>query len=144
MSTDVLRVFLAEDSSGDVYLVGEALKRAGLAYELHLAQDGEQAIEMLRRFGADLPYPHVALLDLNLPRHDGSELLQQIRNHPEYGQIPIVVLTSSEAPADHRLAMDYEAVFFHKPLDMDEYFAIGETVKELCRVRGKQSSASGE
>lgn len=133
---DLLQVFLAEDNTGDVYLVGEALKRAGLVYKLHLATDGEEALEMVRRFGTDLPCPDVALVDLNLPRHDGSELLKRLRAHRQCGQVPILILTSSDAPADHRLAADYRAVFFHKPLDMEEFFKIGNTVKELCLSTG--------
>jgi len=129
----MLDVFLAEDNSGDVHLVREALTQAGLRYQLHLATDGEAGLVMVGQFGLELPCPHVALLDLNMPRQDGSELLKRLREHPRCAHMPIVILTSSDVFANRRLAADYDAVFFRKPLDLGEFFEIGNTVKDLCR-----------
>ena len=133
MENDELRhIFLAEDNSADVYLVREAIRRTGLVYELHLASDGEEALSFLQRFGADLPCPHVMILDLNLPRNDGADLLKRWREHPHCGQARIIVMTSSDAPADRAMAAEHGAIFFRKPLDMDEFFRIGTLAKQLC------------
>ena len=127
-----VHVFLVEDNSADTYLVREALRRAGLTYELRVATDGQEALAMASRFGADLPFPDVALLDLNLPKVEGAEFLRRWSEQSHCAGIPMVIFTSSNAPSDRVLAEQYQAMFFRKPLDMEEFFRIGDIVRDLC------------
>jgi len=98
----VIDVLLVEDDAGDVLMTREAFEHYRLANRLHVVEDGVQAIEFLRREGpyADAPRPGLVLLDLNLPRKDGREVLADIKSDPELCDIPIVVLTTSSADED--------------------------------------------
>jgi CheY-like chemotaxis protein len=95
-------LLLVEDNYGDVLLTREAFCSARLSNNLAVASDGEEALAMLRREGgfADQPRPDLILLDLNLPRLDGREVLRAIKNDPELSRIPVIVLTSSNADID--------------------------------------------
>jgi two-component system, chemotaxis family, response regulator Rcp1 len=96
------QLLLVEDNYGDVLLTREAFRGAKLSNNLSVAGDGEEALSMLRREGchAGQPTPDVILLDLNLPRMDGREVLQAIKTDPELRRIPVIVLTSSKAEVD--------------------------------------------
>jgi CheY-like chemotaxis protein len=93
---------LVEDNEGDIFLTQEAFRSAGISHHLWIARDGEEAMSMLRREGpfSDQPRPHLVLLDLNLPRLDGSEVLGEIRADPELATLPVVVMSHSEARID--------------------------------------------
>jgi CheY-like chemotaxis protein len=95
-------LLLVEDNYGDVLLVREAFRSAKIRNNLSVAGDGEEALSMLRQQGAhaDAPTPDLILLDLNLPRMDGREVLQAIKNDPRLQRIPVIVLTSSKAEID--------------------------------------------
>ena len=95
-------LLLVEDNRGDVLLVREAFQSAKVRNNLSVAGDGEEALSMLLREGvhADLPTPDLILLDLNLPRMDGREVLQRIKSDPKLKRIPVIVLTSSKADID--------------------------------------------
>jgi len=97
-----IEVFLIEDSPGDVRLTQEALKNAKMPFNLQVARDGIEAMSFLRQEGeyAKSPRPDLILLDLNLPRKDGREVLQEIKESPTLKSIPVVVLTSSESDID--------------------------------------------
>ena len=122
--SDDIQILLVEDNPGDVRLTKEALRGARVANELHVVGDGEEAIDFLNRRGehADAPRPDIVLLDLNLPRLDGSEVLAQIKTDPELAKIPIIVLTSSSAEADIQRAYELHAnCFISKPVDFTEF-----------------------
>jgi CheY-like chemotaxis protein len=122
--SDDIQILLVEDNPGDVRLTKEALRGAKVANELHVVGDGEQAIEFLYQRGeyADAPRPDIVLLDLNLPRIDGTEVLAQIKSDAELAKIPIIVLTSSSAKADIQRAYDLHAnCFISKPVDFTEF-----------------------
>ena len=97
-----IEILLVEDNPGDARLAMEALKDSKLLNNIHHVVDGEQAIQFLRREGEyqDAPRPDIVLLDLNLPRKDGREVLADIKNDPKLQMIPVVVLTTSEAEQD--------------------------------------------
>jgi len=123
MSEDI-QILLVEDNPGDVRLTMEALRGAKVANELHVVGDGGEAIEFLNRCGthADAPRPDIVLLDLNLPRVDGNEVLAQIKSDPDLAKIPIIVLTSSSAEADIQRAYELHAnCFISKPVDFTEF-----------------------
>ena len=122
--SDDIQILLVEDNPGDVRLTKEALRGARVANDLHVVVDGEEAIEFLNQRGAhaDAPRPDIVLLDLNLPRLDGSEVLAQIKTDPELAKIPIIVLTSSSAEADIQRAYELHAnCFISKPVDFTEF-----------------------
>ncbi len=106
-----IAILLVEDNPGDARLVREALKSAGIDSLLTVARDGEEALDLLRgaRPAVEAVRPDLILLDLNLPRKDGRELLAEIKQDPSLQRIPVVVLTSSAAAQDIRTAYELQA-----------------------------------
>src|ERR1700722_8859850 len=96
------RIFLAEDNPADVYLIEQALREHGVAFDLEVAEDGKQALRFLRGDATDAgtEHPSLILLDLNLPQHDGAEILRYIRQNSLLCSVPVVVFTSSDSPKD--------------------------------------------
>lgn len=128
---DDIQILLVEDNPGDVRLTQEALLGAKVANELHVVGDGEEAIEYLRRRGrhVDAPRPDIVLLDLNLPRLDGREVLMDIKGDPDLAKIPIIILTSSSAERDIHSAYELHAnCYISKPVDFTEFI---EAVRSL-------------
>jgi two-component system, chemotaxis family, response regulator Rcp1 len=120
----VAHVLQVEDNEADVRLTREALREAGEDLRLSVVSDGEQALAYLRREDGfeEVPRPHLVLLDLNLPRKDGVEVLQEMRNDPELAPIPVVVLTSSSASRDVDACYAAGAnAFVVKSLELDEF-----------------------
>jgi CheY-like chemotaxis protein len=126
-----VRITLVEDNPADVYLLEEALRTHGVAFELDWIADGEQALARLSAM-RDGAQPHLILLDLNLPKVDGKELLSAIRKTPALRSTRVAILTSSDSPSDRR---DTEALgadcYIKKPPTLDEFLAIGRVIKEL-------------
>src|ERR1051325_10568175 len=104
-------ILLVEDNPGDARLAAEALKESGFPSRLHWVADGVRALEVLRRRGPEPAAlrPGLILLDLNLPRMDGREVLEAIKRDPELRRIPVVVLTTSRAPEDRERSYDLHA-----------------------------------
>ena len=126
-------VLLVEDSAAEARLAREALIEATFPVHLHVASDGEQAMEFLRRQGPyrEAPRPQLVLLDLNLPRKDGREVLRDIKADDDLRRIPVVVLTTSQAPSDILHAYElYANCYIQKPLELDGFI---ETVKSIHR-----------
>ena len=127
-----LQILLAEDNRGDVFLIREALSKHNVAHELHVVCDGEEALRFIESIGEGHPCPDVFLLDLNLPRVEGDEVLQSFRQHPQCARTPVIVVTSSDAPKDHeRVARIGITSYFRKPTDLEDYMKLGEVVKAL-------------
>src|SRR5579884_4171264 len=97
VSDHTVQIFIVEDNLGDVLLVREALKESSLQFELRHAADGEEAIQVLSK---DRLRPDLVLLDINLPKRDGWEVLSELRANPETRSVPVVVLSSSGSPED--------------------------------------------
>jgi len=128
--TPAVRIVLAEDSGADVILIEEALRTMGLDAELRVFPDGETCACYLRS-GVDAP--HAIILDLNLPRVDGFELLKVIRGEARYAHVPVAVLTSSKLAADRRksLALGADA-FITKPATLDDFLeTVGMGIRGL-------------
>ncbi len=124
-----IEILLVEDNPGDVRLTKESLRESKIHNNLSVAEDGEQALAFLRREGAyrDAPRPDIILLDLNLPKKDGREVLAEIKADPMLRRIPVVVLTMSKAEEDILNVYDLHAnCFITKPIDLNEFM---ETVK---------------
>ena len=113
-----LNLLLAEDNLPDVLLVREVIRKENLAVDVHVASDGQKAIEFIERAEQDsnAPCPHLLLLDLNLPKKDGFEVLQRLRATERCKDIPVVVITSSDSPNDRRqAAAGHEEILEAKP-----------------------------
>jgi CheY-like chemotaxis protein len=122
-------ILLVEDNPGDVELIAEALREGGVLNHVSVTNDGEQAANFLDRAPGfeDAPRPDLILLDLNLPKKSGFELLREIKGSPELSRIPVVILTSSEADRDILKSYELRAnCFISKPVDVDEFL---ETVR---------------
>jgi chemotaxis family two-component system response regulator Rcp1 len=127
-----LRILLAEDNRGDVFLVRQALDDAGLKYELHVMDDGQKALDYVSAVGQTTLSPDILLLDLNLPKADGHEILLAFRSHPICSAIPVIVVSSSDAPSDRKRVADAGATrYFRKPVQLKEFLRLGAVVREV-------------
>ncbi len=129
-----IEILLIEDSAADVRLTMEALKEAKVANRLSVVDDGVKAIDFLYRRGAyaDAPMPDLILLDLNLPRKDGREVLAEIKADVNLRRIPVVVLTTSHAEEDILRAYDLHAnCYITKPVDFDQFMVVVQTIEDF-------------
>jgi len=129
-----IQILLVEDSPGDVRLTEEILRDAKIANDLHVVTDGEDAMDFLRGIGAhaDAPRPDVMLLDLNLPRKDGREVLAEIKADPVLRRIPVIVLTTSSADEDVLHSYDLNAnCYITKPIDLDEFISVVRSIEDF-------------
>lgn len=136
MDPSAVRIMLAEDNPGDVLLFREALKNSAFPYELRVAEDGQKALAMVRRMaaGQDLPHPDLIVLDVNLPKHNGDEVLRQIRAEQALSHIPVIVLTSSAAPRDQALVHGLGVNrYIQKPSDLEQLLEIGKVIEDMLR-----------
>jgi two-component system, chemotaxis family, response regulator Rcp1 len=120
-------ILLVEDSPGDVRLTREALKDAKMHINLHVASDGIEAMAFLNREGeyAGVPRPDLILLDLNLPRKDGREVLEEIKENPLLKSIPVVILTTSASEEDVLRSYRLHAnCYISKPVDLDGFLKV--------------------
>ena len=118
------RVLLVEDNPGDIRLTQEALKESKMDVHLDVVSDGEQAIDFLMKRGkyADSIHPHIILLDLNLPKKNGIEVLKEVKAHESLRKIPVIVLTTSDADHDISKAYSLHAnCYILKPVDFDDF-----------------------
>ena len=126
-----IEVLLVEDSPGDVRLTREALKDAKVHISLHVATDGIEAMAYLERTGkhADAPRPDLILLDLNLPRKDGREVLKEVKESPSLRTIPVVILTTSSSDADVLQSYQLHAnCYISKPVDLDGFLKVVQSI----------------
>ena len=137
-------LLLAEDNPPDTVLVRQAIRAENLPFDVHIASDGQQAIDFIRRAESDpdAPCPHFLLLDLNLPKRDGFEVLRRLRESAKCGTIPVVVMTSSNSAADKTIAAELGAAFFRKPPDYDEFMKLSGVLKAL--MEGAQTKTEAE
>jgi len=127
-------ILLVEDNPSDVYLTEEALRSVGVTSRLHVASDGVEAMAFLRREGmhAEAPRPDIVLLDLNLPRKDGRRVLVEIKEDEALRRIPIIVLTTSNAPSDVVKCYDLHAnCYIVKPVDFDQFETVIRAIEEF-------------
>jgi CheY-like chemotaxis protein len=131
-----ITLLLAEDDPDDRMLIRDALREAKLANELHTVTDGEELLDYLHRrgrYGSELPAPRpgLVLLDLNMPRKDGREALQEIKSDPELRHIPVVVLTTSKAEEDILRSYDLGAnSFITKPVTFQSLVEVMRTLEK--------------
>ena len=139
------KVFMPSNAKNILIVEDNAIAREGLAvvlrrggHEVAMVENGLEAIEFLHAN----PAPHVILLDMHLPKYNGEEILKCLRSTERYAQIPVVVMTSSDAPADHDRAQKHAAMFyFRKPSRLDEFIQLGIIVRDI--LTGKKPLALG-
>jgi chemotaxis family two-component system response regulator Rcp1 len=128
------RILLVEDNPADIYLFREALKEAGLNFELTVIEDGADGLAFARRQGkyAAASVPDLAVLDLNLPRASGASVLEAMRQSEDLQRVPVFIMTSSTELREQTRAMELDVErFITKPLDLEEFLQIGLVVKEV-------------
>lgn len=131
---EVVDILLVEDNPGDVRLTREAMKEAKLRNQLHVVSDGVEALAFLRRQGpyANAVRPHLILLDLNLPRKDGREVLAEVKQDSDLRRIPVVILTTSEAEVDILKAYDLHAnCYIAKPVDIEQFLTVVKSIEDF-------------
>jgi chemotaxis family two-component system response regulator Rcp1 len=129
---NLITILLVEDNPGDVRLVQEIFQDGKIYNRLQIARDGEQAMDFIRQRGdfKDAPRPDLILLDLNLPKKNGAEVLEEIKNDPILHSIPIIILTASKAEEDIARAYDHYAnCYLTKPIDLNQFISVVQQIK---------------
>ena len=127
-------VLLVEDDPGDELITREAFEHNKIKNNLHVAHDGEEGLDFLYKRGAypDAPRPDLILLDLNLPKYDGRQLLEQIKSDPDLMHIPVVVLTTSSAEEDILRSYKLHAnAYVTKPVDFDRFIEVVRQIDDF-------------
>lgn len=143
-NSKIVEILLVEDNPGDIRLTTEAFKSVKMANNLHIARDGEEAIQFLRK---EQPFekaitPDIILLDLNLPKLDGREVLEIIKNDVTLKTIPIVILTSSEAEIDIVQSYNLNAnCYVVKPVDFIKFLSVVQSINDFWLTVVKLPSA---
>lgn len=138
------RILLIEDNDGDVFLFSMALRNAGFPHTLTTIQDGADAMEFLRSLSTSSQLsPDLILLDINLPRVDGTTILDLLRSEPDLQEIPVILLSSSRSPFDAaRVGGIKRSIFIVKPSDLDEFMEIGYQVRRFLQETREQGVVS--
>ena len=142
MSGAPFQIVLVEDTELDVFLIRKALEQAGVLFELQVLGNGEEALEFISKIDSDksAPLPHLIILDLNLPRVNGGQVLEGVRRSLRCASVPALVLTSSDSPKDRALVSQFTATqYFQKSSSLDEFMSLGPMIRELLE-RGDSSS----
>jgi CheY-like chemotaxis protein len=134
MDTNPIEILLVEDNEGDVGLVEEVFEDARIRNIIHVAEDGEEAMQFLnkeKKFD-NAPTPDLILLDLNLPGKDGREVLEEIKTNNKLKSIPVVVLTTSKAEEDIIKSYDLHAnSYITKPVDFDQFIKVVKSIEDF-------------
>lgn len=129
-----IEILLVEDSPGDIRLTKEALRSSKLRNNLSVVEDGVEALEFLRREGrySDVLRPDIILLDLNLPRKDGREVLEEIKRDENLKRIPVVILTTSNSEHDILASYNlYANCYITKPVDLEQFMTIVKNIENF-------------
>lgn len=141
------RILLAEDNPADVYLLREAFSTStNEELDLTVVADGEQALNFVQRNEkfSELLRPDLIVLDLNLPKNDGTDVLRSIRERDDLSGVPVVILTSSDSPRDRQLAEKLGATsYITKPSDLDAFLNLGRRLLEIAASRNGHRQAGG-
>jgi CheY-like chemotaxis protein len=135
-SSPLGRILVAEDNPGDVFLLRQALLEHSIPCELDVARDGEEAVRFLGRVAeSDAGRPRMIILDLNLPKVHGLEVLESVKRNPAFTGVPVIILTSSLSIKDKQQAEMLGAdLYITKPSNLNDFMAIGKTLRELLPI----------
>ncbi|MCB8983026.1 MAG: response regulator [Ardenticatenaceae bacterium] len=131
---EIIDILLVEDNPADVRLTQEAFKETSIKVQLYVVRDGAEALDFLQRHGrfAHVPRPDMILLDLNLPKKDGREVLSEIKTSPDFKSIPIVILTTSSAVEDiHHTYNHHANCYITKPADLDQFMDVVKQIEQF-------------
>lgn len=134
MSFEPISILLVEDNPADIRLTQEALKENKMKVDLHIAMDGEIAMAFLKKQNdyAHVPTPDLIILDLNMPKKDGREVLKEVKEDPILRSIPIVVLTISQSEEDILLTYKYHVnCYIRKPLDLNKFIDVVKAIESF-------------
>jgi two-component system response regulator len=126
-------ILMVEDSPGDIQIAKEAMKESSIPYSLNVVKDAEEAMSYLLSKGkyADMELPGIILLDLNLPKKNGFEVLKEIKDNPDLKRIPVIVLTTSSAQEDIKHACDLKAnCYIIKPVNFDKFLRVIHSIMD--------------
>jgi len=140
-------ILLVEDNPGDVRLTKEVFKEGQIYTTLHVVTDGIEALDFLYRRGdhTDAPCPDIILLDLDLPRKDGGEILAEINDDPELSRIPVIIMTSSDTEEDVVRSYDFRAnAYLTKPVDPEEFIDVVQSFQQFWLSVVRLSSCAEE
>jgi DNA-binding response OmpR family regulator len=135
-TTGLDTLLIAEDNAADVGLIRLALRHYGLGFDVRVVNDGEEAIRFIEGVEADLtaPCPALAVLDLNLPRIGGDEILRRVRRSAKWHRVPVIVMSSSLATRDREEALMWGAsAYFTKPSELEKFLELGAVIKDALR-----------
>ncbi len=141
----LLQILVAEDNEADLILFQEALQHHRIEYQLHVVADGQSALAFVARMGTtpETPCPDVMLLDLNVPKADGTTILAEFRKHPECADTPVIVVTSSDAQRDRVKVAAFQVTrYFRKPSDFDAFMELGAIIREVVQDQQRDEQAS--
>lgn len=129
---DMARILIVEDNPSDAWVIRTAVDQEGISAEYEVVVNGEQALQFIRQASEnqERPKPTLLILDLNLPRCSGHDIMREWHTSP-LSTVPIVVVTSSDSPRDREMASGYTPYYFRKPLDFDKFMAIGGLVRSV-------------
>jgi CheY-like chemotaxis protein len=130
----LIEILLVEDNPGDIRLTQEGLKETKMLNNLYVTMDGAEAMDFLRKVGkyADVPRPDLILLDLNLPKKDGREVLAEIKADEDLRRIPVVILTVSQAEEDILKSYNLHAnCYINKPVDFDQFLRVVHSIDDF-------------
>jgi CheY-like chemotaxis protein len=142
----MFRILLVEDNEADIYLLRLALKEAALDVELTIIKDGADALAFARQQGkyAGIPAPDLVVLDMNLPKNGGAEVLEALRRNMHLSKVPVTVMTSSASPVEQlsakRLGVER---YITKPPDLEDFLQIGHVLREVLLEAAARQRAAG-
>jgi two-component system, chemotaxis family, response regulator Rcp1 len=134
MVSKILTLLIADDSPSDIHLLRMALEDLPVIHKVHTVPDGAAALDFLRGSGAytDAPSIDIVVLDINMPKKTGHEVLRELKGDEHLRQIPVVMLSSSASPKDVRLAYDAHAnCYVQKPTDLESWFTVVRKIEEF-------------
>jgi len=144
MKAKPLEILHIEDNPGDIKLAEIAFSELKTPHRIHVVTDGDQALSFLRRRGsfANSPRPDLILMDLNLPKLDGREVLREIKNDRDLRKIPVIVLTSSESEQDINVSYDLHAnCYIRKSASLDEFLEVFRNIEKFWFLTARLPSA---